>query len=109
MLHHSVTLTGILQLAADGWKRFEPFGPALQGGNSQLNDISHTVILTGGDDDDEMYASEDCELAAKKRKKDHCRNNTDSQCFYRENWIYVHKESTRERHAIALWEKHLIA
>ncbi|XP_015714799.1 F-box only protein 25 isoform X3 [Coturnix japonica] len=79
----------------DGWKRFEPFGAALQGGNSQLNDISHAVILTG-DDDDEMYASEDCESAAKKRKKDHCRNNTDSQCFYRENWIYVHKESTRE-------------
>ncbi|OXB69728.1 UNVERIFIED_CONTAM: hypothetical protein H355_010568, partial [Colinus virginianus] len=55
-------------------------------------------IITGDDDEEEMYASEDCEFAAKKRKKDHCRNNTDSQCFYRENWIYVHKESTRERH-----------
>ncbi|XP_035176580.1 F-box only protein 25 isoform X2 [Oxyura jamaicensis] len=81
----------------DGWKRFEPFSPALENKNNQLNDISHTVILTG-DEDEEIYTTEDCEFAAKKRKKDHCSNNTNSQCFYRENWIYVHKESTRERH-----------
>ncbi|XP_025910794.1 F-box only protein 25 isoform X5 [Apteryx rowi] len=84
---------------ADGWKRCEPFSPALEDGNSQLSDISHTVILTDDDDDDEeIYRTEDCEFATKKRKKDHCRNNTNSQCFYREKWIYVHKESTRERH-----------
>ncbi|KAM9273952.1 F-box only protein 25 isoform 1-T2 [Cariama cristata] len=82
----------------DGWKRCEPFSPALEDGNSQLNDISHTVIITGDDEDEEIYSTEDCEFAAKKRKKDHFRNNTDSQCFYREKWIYVHKESTRERH-----------
>ncbi|KAM9273955.1 F-box only protein 25 isoform 3-T4 [Cariama cristata] len=80
----------------DGWKRCEPFSPALEDGNSQLNDISHTVIITGDDEDEEIYSTEDCEFAAKKRKKDHFRNNTDSQCFYREKWIYVHKESTRE-------------
>ncbi|XP_075001272.1 F-box only protein 25 isoform X7 [Calonectris borealis] len=78
----------------DGWKRCEPFSSALEDGNNQLNDISHTVILTG--EDEEIYSTEDCEFAAKKRKKDHFRNNTDSQCFYREKWIYVHKESTRE-------------
>uniref|UniRef100_A0A8B9NZ17 F-box protein 25 n=1 Tax=Apteryx owenii TaxID=8824 RepID=A0A8B9NZ17_APTOW len=83
---------------ADGWKRCEPFSPALEDGNSQLSDISHTVILTDDDDDEEIYRTEDCEFATKKRKKDHCRNNTNSQCFYREKWIYVHKESTRERH-----------
>ncbi|XP_025957654.1 F-box only protein 25 isoform X1 [Dromaius novaehollandiae] len=81
---------------ADGWKRSEPFSPALDG-NSQHSDISHTVILTD-DDDEEIYSTEHCEFATKKRKKDHCRSNTDSQCFYREKWIYVHKESTRERH-----------
>ncbi|XP_025957660.1 F-box only protein 25 isoform X3 [Dromaius novaehollandiae] len=79
---------------ADGWKRSEPFSPALDG-NSQHSDISHTVILTD-DDDEEIYSTEHCEFATKKRKKDHCRSNTDSQCFYREKWIYVHKESTRE-------------
>uniref|UniRef100_A0A8C4UHF0 F-box only protein 25 n=1 Tax=Falco tinnunculus TaxID=100819 RepID=A0A8C4UHF0_FALTI len=80
----------------DGWKRCEPFSHTLQDGNNQLNDISHTVIITGDDEDEEIYSTEDCEFAAKKRKKDHFRSNTDSQCFYREKWIYVHKESTRE-------------
>ncbi|KAF2983618.1 hypothetical protein EK904_003256 [Melospiza melodia maxima] len=74
-------------------------------------------IITGDEESEEVYNTEDCELAAKKRKKDHFRNNTDSQCkagvfhlfekthvdsekccFYREKWIYVHKESTKERH-----------
>ncbi|XP_058691877.1 F-box only protein 25 isoform X6 [Poecile atricapillus] len=82
----------------DGWKRCEPFSPALEDGNNQLNDISHTVIINGDDENEEVYNTEDCEFAAKKRKKDHFRNNTDSQCFYREKWIYVHKESTKERH-----------
>uniref|UniRef100_A0A8C3VJG5 F-box only protein 25 n=1 Tax=Catharus ustulatus TaxID=91951 RepID=A0A8C3VJG5_CATUS len=82
----------------DGWKRCEPFNPALEDGNNQLNDISHTVIITGDDENEEVYNTEDCEFAAKKRKKDHFRNNADSQCFYREKWIYVHKESTKERH-----------
>uniref|UniRef100_A0A674HAE8 F-box protein 25 n=1 Tax=Taeniopygia guttata TaxID=59729 RepID=A0A674HAE8_TAEGU len=82
----------------DGWKRCEPFSHALEDGNNQLNDISHAVIITGDDENEEVYNTEDCEFAAKKRKKDHFRNNTDSQCFYREKWIYVHKESTKERH-----------
>ncbi|KAM9018826.1 F-box only protein 25 isoform 1-T1 [Ara ararauna] len=96
----------------DGWKRCEPFSPALEDVNNQLKDISHTVlatldtenyivwksvyIITGDDEDEAIYSTEDCEFAAKKRKKDHCMNNT--QRFYREKWIYVHKESTRERH-----------
>lgn len=37
-------------------------------------------ILTGDDEDEEIYSTEDCEFAAKKRKKDHFRNNMDSQC-----------------------------
>ncbi|XP_068017457.1 F-box only protein 25 isoform X4 [Melanerpes formicivorus] len=82
----------------DGWKRCEPFRPALEDENNQLNDFSHTVIITGDGEDEEIYGTEDCEFAAKKRKKDHFRTNTDSQCFYREKWIYVHKESTKERH-----------
>lgn len=37
-------------------------------------------ILTGDGEDEEIYGTEDCEFAAKKRKKDHFRDNTDSQC-----------------------------
>ncbi|NXD72961.1 FBX25 protein, partial [Eolophus roseicapillus] len=56
-------------------------------------------IITGDDEDEAIYSTEDCEFAAKKRKKDHCTNNTQCKAdFYREKWIYVHKESTRERH-----------
>uniref|UniRef100_A0A452I1I8 Uncharacterized protein n=1 Tax=Gopherus agassizii TaxID=38772 RepID=A0A452I1I8_9SAUR len=82
----------------DGWKRCESFSPELEDENSQLNNnISHAVILTD-DEEEEIYRTEDCEFAAKKRKKEHFWNNTKSQCFYSEKWIYVHKESTRERH-----------
>jgi len=35
-------------------------------------------ILTGDDEDEEIYSTEDCGFAAKKRKKDHF--GTDSQC-----------------------------
>ncbi|XP_053142101.1 F-box only protein 25 isoform X3 [Hemicordylus capensis] len=88
---------------ADGWKRCEPCSSELEDENNQLNNISHTVgsikseycIL---DDEEEIYNAEHCEFTSKKRKKDHFRNNAKSQCFYREKWIYVHKESTRERH-----------
>ncbi|XP_043398263.1 F-box only protein 25 isoform X6 [Chelonia mydas] len=84
----------------DGWKRCDSFSPELEDESSQLNNnISHTVILADDDEEEEeIYRTEDCEFAAKKRKKDHFRNKSKSQCFYREKWIYVHKESTRERH-----------
>ncbi|XP_039079837.1 F-box only protein 25 isoform X1 [Hyaena hyaena] len=49
-------------------------------------------------DDEEIFTNEEQEYTSKKRKKDHFRNDTNTQCFYREKWIYVHKESTRERH-----------
>ncbi|XP_069742267.1 F-box only protein 25 isoform X2 [Narcine bancroftii] len=41
---------------------------------------------------------EDCEVIVKKRKKDRFNMNTQSEYFYREKWIHVHKGSTRERH-----------
>ncbi|GAA6084658.1 F-box only protein 25 isoform X1, partial [Tachysurus ichikawai] len=45
-----------------------------------------------------VYVEHVCEVAAKKRKKDLMNNNTKSQFLYKERWIYVQKESTRERH-----------
>ncbi|EMP34782.1 F-box only protein 25 [Chelonia mydas] len=57
-----------------------------------------SILADDDEEEEEIYRTEDCEFAAKKRKKDHFRNKSKSQCFYREKWIYVHKESTRERH-----------
>ncbi|KAM6460653.1 F-box only protein 25 isoform 3-T3 [Liasis olivaceus] len=78
----------------DGWKRSEPCSSELEDEGNQLNDVNRAIILNR----DEDICSVECEFASKKRKKDHFRNAAKSQCFYRENWIYVHKESTRERH-----------
>ncbi|KAF5922490.1 hypothetical protein HPG69_009536, partial [Diceros bicornis minor] len=50
-------------------------------------------------EDEEIFNNEEHEYASKKRKKDHFRNDANTPCFYREKWIYVHKESTRERHS----------
>ncbi|KAG8517568.1 F-box only protein 25, partial [Galemys pyrenaicus] len=54
-------------------------------------------------EDEEIFNNEEHEYASKKRKKDHFNSDTNTQCkntscFYREKWIYVHKESTKERH-----------
>lgn len=58
----------------DGWKR---------------------ILNPGGE---EIFSNKDHEYTSKKRKKDHVGRDAGTQCFYREKWIYVHKESTRERH-----------
>ncbi|XP_037382633.1 F-box only protein 25 isoform X2 [Talpa occidentalis] len=73
----------------DGWKRCEPWGEGLQPG-------SRGLILNS--EDEEKFNNEEREYVSKKRKKDHFNNDANAQCFYREKWIYVHKESTRERH-----------
>ncbi|XP_013924089.1 PREDICTED: F-box only protein 25, partial [Thamnophis sirtalis] len=78
----------------DGWKRSDPCSSEFEDEGHPLNDINHAILLNS----DEEICSTECEFASKKRKKDHFRNTAKSQCFYRENWIYVHKESTRERH-----------
>lgn len=58
-------------------------------------------IITGDDENEEVYNAEDCEFAAKKRKKDHFRNNTDSQCkpvFF----SFILEDSCRFRAIIAM-------
>nr|XP_014349564.1 PREDICTED: F-box only protein 25 [Latimeria chalumnae] len=75
----------------DGWKRFEFFTQDLENINNideDLQDVKNENLYGGGV----------CEVTAKKRKKDHFNNNTKSQYFYQEKWIFVQKESTRERH-----------
>ncbi|XP_016354324.1 F-box only protein 25-like isoform X1 [Sinocyclocheilus anshuiensis] len=76
----------------DGWKRFEYL-------NHKLGDNINELTLEELDNDKEnIYVGDVCEVAAKKRKKDFFNNNTKSQFFFQERWIYVQKESTRERH-----------
>uniref|UniRef100_A0A8C1IIG3 F-box only protein 25 n=1 Tax=Cyprinus carpio TaxID=7962 RepID=A0A8C1IIG3_CYPCA len=76
----------------DGWKRFEYL-------NHMLGDNINELTLEELDNDKEnVYVGDVCEIAAKKRKKDFFNNNTKSQFFFQERWIYVQKESTRERH-----------
>ncbi|XP_074065659.1 F-box only protein 25 isoform X3 [Macrotis lagotis] len=77
----------------DGWKRCESCSQELERENNQCN-INHSIIVNSEDED--IFNPEECEFATKKRKKDHFRQSTNTQCFYREKWIYVHKESTRE-------------
>ncbi|XP_072490445.1 F-box only protein 25 isoform X4 [Notamacropus eugenii] len=77
----------------DGWKRCESCSQELERENNQCN-INHGIIVNSEDED--IFNSGECEFTAKKRKKDHCRKSTNTQGFYREKWIYVHKESTRE-------------
>ncbi|XP_042317814.1 F-box only protein 32 [Sceloporus undulatus] len=45
-----------------------------------------------------IFNSLNCDVAAKKRKKDQLNNKTRIQYIHQEKWIYVHKGSTKERH-----------
>uniref|UniRef100_A0AAY4EI02 F-box only protein 25 n=1 Tax=Denticeps clupeoides TaxID=299321 RepID=A0AAY4EI02_9TELE len=80
----------------DGWKRFQFFGCDL--GEDNNRDINLENLCD--ENKENVYMGDVCEVAAKKRKKDYFNNNTKTQCkfFYQEKWIYVQKESTRERH-----------
>ncbi|XP_007614110.1 F-box only protein 25 isoform X3 [Cricetulus griseus] len=78
----------------DGWKRCDSCSQELQSENGQYT-INHSIILNNGEE--EIFNNE-CEYAAKKRKKEHFGTDTAAHSFYREKWIYVHKESTKERH-----------
>ncbi|XP_049992465.1 F-box only protein 25 [Alexandromys fortis] len=76
----------------DGWKRCDSCSQELRNESNQYT-LNHSIILNNGEE--EIFNSE-CEYAAKKRKKEHFGNDTAAHSFYREKWIYVHKESTKE-------------
>uniref|UniRef100_A0ACB8FEK1 F-box only protein 32 n=1 Tax=Sphaerodactylus townsendi TaxID=933632 RepID=A0ACB8FEK1_9SAUR len=52
----------------------------------------------GDHEKENIFNSINCDVAVKKRKKDHLNNKTKIQYFHQEKWIYVHKGSTKERH-----------
>ncbi|XP_041108541.1 F-box only protein 25 isoform X2 [Polyodon spathula] len=77
----------------DGWKRFEFFSHDLEDNSTELE-----LKELQDENKENLFTGDDCEAAAKKRKKDNFNNNAKSHFFYQEKWIYVQKESTRERH-----------
>lgn len=79
----------------DGWKRCEPWREDLDPERAQRSG-PHGIILNS--EDEEIFTNGEHGYASKKRKKDHFGNDSNTQCFFREKWIYVHKESTKERH-----------
>lgn len=81
----------------DGWKRCEFYSENFENEiNQHNNNLCEPINLKAEDSD--LFNKEDCEFEVKKRKKGHLNENTKSQYFFREKWIYVHKESTKERH-----------
>ncbi|XP_073530344.1 F-box only protein 25 isoform X1 [Phyllobates terribilis] len=74
----------------DGWKRCEFPCDDYEKNNFNL----HLLNINDG----ETFETESCTLPPTKSEKEKLNNTTKSQYFYQEKWIYVHKESTRERH-----------
>ncbi|XP_045677201.1 F-box only protein 25 isoform X1 [Phyllostomus hastatus] len=79
----------------DGWKRCESWRAELAQ-ETDPQGLSHSRILNS--EDEETLTDEEHGSASKKRKKGRFGKDSSPQCFYREKWIYVHKDSTRERH-----------
>ncbi|TRY88522.1 hypothetical protein DNTS_014074 [Danionella cerebrum] len=73
----------------EGWKRFEYF-------NHNINELGLEEL--DNENKENVYVGDVCEAVDKKRKKDFFNNNTKSQFLFQERWIYIQKESTRERH-----------
>ncbi|XP_041044452.1 F-box only protein 25 isoform X4 [Carcharodon carcharias] len=92
----------------DGWKRFEFYREEEEDDDDDDDDDGESCSRRRrqgkqqlcGQLQEENKGSEiigeDCEVVVKKRKKDHFNNNTKTQYFYQEKWIYVHKGSTKE-------------
>ncbi|OCT81182.1 F-box only protein 25 isoform X1 [Xenopus laevis] len=72
----------------DGWKRCDFYCDYERDENFNLSVLNV--------DNPEFYAAEKLDISAKKRRKEHFNNTTKN--FYHEKWIYIQKESTRERH-----------
>ncbi|XP_075717273.1 F-box only protein 25 [Rhinoderma darwinii] len=75
----------------DGWKRCEFSCDGIE----RNNNINLQLLSL---DDGETFESESDTLVSSKSEKEQFNNTTKCQYFYQEKWIYVHKESTRERH-----------
>ncbi|XP_039593966.1 F-box only protein 32 [Polypterus senegalus] len=73
----------------DGWKKYS---------NEEDNNCASFESNCEGNNKENIFDTFNCGVAIKKRKKDLLNNNAKLPYFYRDKWIYVHKESTKERH-----------
>ncbi|KAL7875136.1 hypothetical protein SRHO_G00061060 [Serrasalmus rhombeus] len=76
----------------DGWKKT----------TRNENEANNNVPERHGKEEDyykeNLLLSINYDVATKKRKKDLMNNNTKIPYFHKDQWIYVHKGSTKERH-----------
>ncbi|XP_059898097.1 F-box only protein 25 isoform X1 [Gadus macrocephalus] len=73
--------------AEGGWQRTVVFG-------DHPNEIDVLCDVSG----ENLFVGAVSEPANQKTLKDICNHNTKSQCDFSDKWIYVQKESTKERH-----------
>ncbi|KAG7272035.1 hypothetical protein CRUP_030139 [Coryphaenoides rupestris] len=71
-----------------GWQRIVVFGHDLGDDHNVLCDVN----------EENLFVGDLGEPSNQKRIKDICNHNTKSQCDFSDKWIYVQKESTKERH-----------
>ncbi|XP_013914869.1 PREDICTED: F-box only protein 32 [Thamnophis sirtalis] len=76
---------------ADGWTRFLD-GKEHGGCDNERNSYCWKEEFNK----ENIFHNLNCDVAAKKRKKDQLNNKTRIQYFHQEKWIYVHKGSTKE-------------
>ncbi|KAG8133929.1 putative F-box only protein, partial [Naja naja] len=77
---------------ADGWTRFLD-GKEHGGCDNERNSYCWKEEFNK----ENIFHNLNCDVIAKKRKKDQLNNKTRIQYFHQEKWIYVHKGSTKER------------
>uniref|UniRef100_A0A8C6YHD4 F-box only protein 32 n=1 Tax=Naja naja TaxID=35670 RepID=A0A8C6YHD4_NAJNA len=78
---------------ADGWTRFLD-GKEHGGCDNERNSYCWKEEFNK----ENIFHNLNCDVIAKKTKKDQLNNKTRIQYFHQEKWIYVHKGSTKERH-----------
>ncbi|XP_063055033.1 F-box only protein 32 [Engraulis encrasicolus] len=66
--------------------------------NNNLSEVVQSFSKEEAYYKENLLLSLNYDAAAKKRKKDLLNNNTKVPYFHKDQWIYVHKGSTKERH-----------
>uniref|UniRef100_W5MV17 F-box only protein 32 n=1 Tax=Lepisosteus oculatus TaxID=7918 RepID=W5MV17_LEPOC len=79
----------------DGWKKTSD---ETNNNVAELERVSSSYCKDEEFYKENLFLAMNCDVAAKKRKKDLLNNNTKIPYFYRDKWIHVHKGSTKERH-----------
>ncbi|XP_076027784.1 F-box only protein 25 isoform X2 [Genypterus blacodes] len=74
-----------------GWKRIVFYGQQLE----DYRGIDFEELCDDGKEN--LFVGDVCDLNSAKRKKDFYNNTTKSQFVYRDKWVFVQRDSTKER------------